>query len=382
MKIVYLYTALTTVGGADRIIIQKMNYLAEVSSGYDVYIITDSQNGRTPSFPISSKVNHIDLEINFDRQYNYNVFIRYFIYHMLIRKYQNALVKLLNRIKPDIVISTLGRDMDFLTSLKDGSKKIGESHIAKPYMRNFHLMEAKGGIYKYIAKYWRRKQEKAIRKLDAFVVLTHEDAQSWNEVRKSIVIPNMMTIETDIVSSCKGKTIISVGRYSEQKGYDLLIESWKIVAQKHPDWCINIYGEGELKDSLQQQINTANLQQQIKLCQPVTNITKKYLESTFYVMSSRFEGFGLVLMEAMNCGLPCVSFDCPYGPSGIIRHQEDGLLVDNGNIHALAESICYMIENQEKRIEMGKKAKENIQRYSRGSIMAQWESLFQLLVNK
>ena len=99
-------------------------------------------------------------------------------------------------------------------------------------------------------------------------------------------------------------------------------------------------------------------------------------------MSSRFEGFGLVLMEAMNCGLPCVSFDCPYGPSGIIRHQEDGLLVDNGNIHALAESICYMIENQEKRIEMGKKAKENIQRYSRGSIMAQWESLFQLLVNK
>lgn len=381
MKIVYLYTALTTIGGADRIVTQKMNYLAE-NLGHDVYVITDTQRGRTPIFPLSTKVTHIDVAVDFGSQYVHQLPFRFIYYQILMKKYKIKINEYLNKIKPDIVISTLGRDMDFLTSLTDGSKKIGESHIAKPYMRNFHLMEAKGGIYKYIAKYWRRKQEKAIRKLDAFVVLTHEDAQSWNEVRKSIVIPNMMTIETDIVSSCKGKTIISVGRYSEQKGYDLLIESWKIVAQKHPDWCINIYGEGELKDSLQQQINTANLQQQIKLCQPVTNITKKYLESTFYVMSSRFEGFGLVLMEAMNCGLPCVSFDCPYGPSGIIRHQEDGLLVDNGNIHALAESICYMIENQEKRIEMGKKAKENIQRYSRGSIMAQWESLFQLLVNK
>ena len=285
MKIVYLYTALTTIGGADRIVTQKMNYLAE-NLGHDVYVITDTQRGRTPIFPLSTKVTHIDVAVDFGSQNVHQLPLRFIYYQILMKKYKIKINEYLNKIKPDIV------------------------------------------------------------------------------------------------SSCKGKTIISVGRYSEQKGYDLLIESWKIVAQKHPDWCINIYGEGELKDSLQQQINTANLQQQIKLCQPVTNITKKYLESTFYVMSSRFEGFGLVLMEAMNCGLPCVSFDCPYGPSGIIRHQEDGLLVDNGNIHALAESICYMIENQEKRIEMGKKAKENIQRYSRGSIMAQWESLFQLLVNK
>ena len=380
MKIVYLYTALTTIGGADRIVTQKMNYLAE-NLGHDVYVITDTQRGRTPIFPLSTKVTHIDVAVDFGSQYVHQLPFRFIYYQILMKKYKIKINEYLNKIKPDIVISTLGRDMDFLTSLTDGSKKIGESHIAKPYMRNFHLMEAKGGIYKYIAKYWRRKQEKAIRKLDAFVVLTHEDAQSWNEVRKSIVIPNMMTIETDVVSTCKGKTIISVGRYSEQKGYDLLIESWKIVAQKHPDWCINIYGEGELKDSLQQQINTANLQQQIKLCQPVTNITKKYLESTFYVMSSRFEGFGLVLMEAMNCGLPIVSYACPCGPKDIITEGEDGFLVKVNDEIELANKLNLIIEDKSLMKSMSHAAIEKVQHYTIKNIISYWMDLFHILTH-
>lgn len=381
MKIVYIYTSLTTIGGADRIITQKANYLAD-KLGYEVFIVTDSQNKRKTSFPLSPKVKHIDLNINFDRQYNYHIILRFFIYQALMRRYKKKLKDFLQLHKPDIVISTLGRDMDFLTSMNDGSLKIGESHIAKPFMRNLHLLEAKGGLYKLMAKYWRKKQEKAICRLDAFVVLTPEDALSWKDVRKSTVIPNMMTIEPPPISSCKEKKIISVGRYSEQKGYDLLIKAWKTVAEKHSDWQINIYGEGELQDKLQKQIVELNLQEQIRLNPPVLNIERKYSESAFYVMSSRFEGFGLVLTEAMNCGLPCVSFDCPYGPSRIIQHDEDGLLVENGNITALAESICYMIENEDRRICMGQRAKQNIQRYSRDNIMEKWDSLFQSLLTK
>lgn len=381
MKIVYIYTSLTTIGGADRIVTQKANYLAD-ELGHEVYIVTDSQNGRRTSFPLSSKVRHIDLGINFDRQYNYPIILRFFIYQVLMRRYKKKLKDFLQLHKPDIVISTLGRDMDFLTSMNDGSLKIGESHIAKPFMRNLHLLEAKGGLYKLMAKYWRKKQEKAISQLDAFVVLTPEDASSWESVRSANVIPNMMTIEPNLLSSCKAKKVVSVGRYCEQKGYDLLIETWKFVAEKHPDWQIDIYGEGELQNQLQKQIEELGLQEQIKLYPPVSDIENKYSESSIYVMSSRFEGFGLVLTEAMNCGLPCISFDCPYGPSRIIQHDEDGLLVENGNVTALAESICYMIEHEDRRITMGQKARQNIQRFSKASIMAKWNNLFQSLLTK
>lgn len=381
MKIVYLYTALTTIGGADRIIVQKANYLADVYK-HDIYIITDSQNKRPFSFPLSKNVKHIDLDINFDKQYKYNLLIRYFVYKSLMIKYKKKLLLCLNKIKPQITISTLGRDMDFLTDLNDGSQKVAESHIARHYMRNLHLMEAKGGISKLIAQYWRKKQEKAIKKLDALVVLTKADADHWKEIKQKFIIPNPITLEPNGYSSCTGNKIISVGRLTEQKGYDLLINAWKAIAFKHPDWIINIYGEGELHDKLQQQICDSHLEKQIILCKPVTNISEKYIESSFYVMSSRFEGFGLVLTEAMCCGLPCISFDCPSGPSEIIKDKEDGLLVENGNINALADSICFMIENEEKRIQMGKKAKGNVMRYSTEHIMQQWNELFKGLIQK
>lgn len=381
MKIVYLYTALVTVGGADRVVTEKANYLAEVL-GHDVYIITDSQNGRQPVFPLSTKVKHIDLDVNFDKQYHHGLLVRAYYYFSLMHLYKKRLGKLLDEIKADVVITTLGRDLDFLTKLKDGSQKVGESHIAKQYTRNFHLMEARGFFYKQIAKYWRRKQEKAVKKLDAFVVLTQYDAESWKKIKVANIIPNSLPFYTAESSSLDKKQIITVGRLSEQKGFDLLVSAWSYITKKHPDWEIHLYGEGELENELKKSITQNGIEDSFIIHKPVKNIKEKYLESSIYVMSSRFEGFGMVLIEAMACGVPCISFDCPHGPSYIIKDGEDGILVENGNVERLAEAISTLITDTDKRVAMGKAAKQNVLRYSQENIMKQWESLFYKLTNR
>lgn len=380
MRIAYIYTALVTVGGADRVVTEKANYLAD-KMGHDVYIITDSQNNRQPAFPLSDKVKHIDLDVNFDKQYHHGLVVRSYYYFSLMRLYKKRLTKLLNEIKADVVITTLGRDLDFLTKLKDGSKKVGESHIAKQYTRNFHLLEARGFPYKPIAQYWRRKQEKAVKRLDAFVVLTQYDAKSWSPIKVAEIIPNSLPFYTDESSSLNKKKIITVGRLSEQKGFDLLISAWSLIAMRHPEWELHLYGEGELENELRKSIIQHGLKDSFILHKPVKNIKEKYLESSIYVMSSRFEGFGMVLIEAMACGVPCISFDCPHGPSYIIKDGEDGILVENGNVEKLADAISSLIVDEEKRTEMGKAAKRNVVRYSQENIMQQWENLFNKLMS-
>lgn len=378
MKIIYLYTSLTTVGGADRMIVQKANYLAD-KMGYEIYIITDSQKERPMFFPLSPHVKHIDIDIDFEQQYHQGLIIRSYYYLTLMHVYKKRLSQLLERIKPDIVISTLGREMDFLTRLKDGSIKIGESHIAKAFCRNFHLAEQRGFCYKQIVKYWRKKQENEIKKLDAFVVLTRHDAESWKSVKEAYIIPNSLPFYPQQSSSCTEKKIISIGRFTEQKGYERFIEAWSKVNRKHPDWKVAVYGEGEDRNKLESLIKEKGIENNFKLYRPVKNIQDKYLESSIYVMTSRFEGFGMVLAEAMACGVPCISFDCPHGPADIITHGEDGILVENGNTDKLAEAICKLIENEELRIQMGQKAKANISRYSDEQIMKQWDELFKTL---
>lgn len=378
MKIVYIYTALTLMGGVDRVLINKANYLAD-TLGYDIYIITDSQCGKPTVFPLSPNVHHIDLEINFNEQYKYGIIKRFVFYKKQMKEYRKKLEQQIKTIRPNFVISTCGRDLDFLTEIKDGSKKIGESHIARQYCRNFHLMEAKGGIYKLVANYWRKKQERAIAKLDAFVVLTKHDAESWEPVKKAEIIPNPLSFTPKEQSKCTEKRIISVGRLTEQKGYERLIEAWSKIANKYPDWVVDVYGEGEQKEWLKKLIIDYNIGDSFTIYPPTSNIQDKYLESSIYVMSSRFEGLPIVLLEAISCGLPCISFDCPHGPSEIIENGKTGILVENGNVEKLTEAIEELIIHEEKRIKMGKQAHISSQRYSHENIMKLWINLFDRL---
>ncbi|MBP1593911.1 MAG: glycosyltransferase family 4 [Bacteroidetes bacterium] len=249
MKIAYIYTALTTVGGADRVITEKANYFADKLK-YDVYIITDSQGKEIPKFPLSPKVHLVNLNIMFGQQYNHSFFIRGFIYFKLMRKYKRELIKQLMTIRPDFTISILGRDVDFITSIKDGSKKIAEAHTTRKNIRNFELLKKKNFIYKVIGKIWESKLEKAINKFNKLVVLTEDDASEWAEIKDSIVIPNSLPFYPKKRSYNSNKKAISVGRFEIEKGHDRLIDVWSEVIKKHPDWILEIYGEGTLKNGL------------------------------------------------------------------------------------------------------------------------------------
>lgn len=181
-------------------------------------------------------------------------------------------------------------------------------------------------------------------------------------------------------SKCENKKIISVGRLDSQKGYDILIDVWNIISKKYPDWVLEIYGDGPEKENLQNKINKLGLEKSFLLKGAVKDIQDKYLESSIYVMSSRYEGMPMVLLETMACGLPVISFDCPCGPKDIIKNNENGFIVKFGNIEQMAEKIEELIIDEEKRKLFGKNARKNIQRYSQDKIMNQWKELFEELV--
>jgi len=378
MKIVYIYPALTTVGGADRVIVDKANYFAD-RCGYEVYIVTAHQNGRPSFFKVSEKVKHVDLNVNFDEQYHHSFFVRGFIYLRLLHVYKKKLSILLKELKADFTLTTISRDVDFLNSIKDGSLKIAEAHVSKKFLRNLHLMQDHGFLYKIAGILWNKRLEYAAKRFDAFVVLTEQDAKNWKKIRYCNVIPNSIPFYPEIPSTCINKKVISVGRFYAQKGFDFLIDAWSLIVIQHPGWELNIYGNGELEDELTKSISNKNLADSIFLKKPVKNISDKYQESSLYVMSSRFEGFGMVLIEAMACGLPVISFNCPDGPSDIITDNEDGFLVENENVQLLAEKISVLIENEDLRIDMGQKARENVKRYSQDIVMQKWIDLFQSL---
>lgn len=379
-KLAYCIPSLDRPSGMERVLTIKANYLAE-NLAYDVAIITTDSKGIKPFFPISPKIRLIQLDINIDDLWKYPVWKKAFIYFSKIRSYKSRLDDCLKWIKPDITISLLRREINFICDIKDGSAKVGEIHFGRYKYREVNLKFLPSFINQWITARWMGQLERNLIRLDKFVVLTHEDKDQWKGLDNLCVISNPITILSESQSNCQNKQAIAVGRYTYQKGFDLLIQAWRIVHQDHPDWILNVYGGGN-KEDYQKQANELGLQDVINCNGPVNNIVEKYQESSIFILSSRFEGFGLVLAEAMSAGVAPVAFACPCGPRDIIHNGEDGILCENGNISELAKGICSLIEDEEKRKRMGLNAAKNIQRYCLDNIMHQWDDLFQGIIKQ
>ncbi len=376
-KIVYIHGGLYAPNGMSSIISQKVNYLAD-HTDFDIHMVLTERPEAPRYYKLSERVSTVNLDINFDELDTMPLLKKAWYYWWKQRRYKKLLTAYLMEQRPDIVVSITRREINFLTKIKDGSKKIAEIHFARSFYRQLNKRFLPACVNRYISKLWMNSLSKNLRNVDRFVVLTNEDSRNWPELNNVIVIPNFISFFPEKKSDATAKQVIAVGRYTYQKGFDLLIDAWTQVAKRHPDWTLRIYGAGE-PDAYRRLVSEKGLEGTV-CCEEATNdVYSKYNESSLFVLSSRYEGFGMVLIEAMSAGLPCVAFTCPCGPKDIITNHEDGLLVENGNIDKLADAICYLIEHPEERQQMGRKAVASSQRYREKSIMQYWIELFENL---
>lgn len=218
-------------------------------------------------------------------------------------------------------------------------------------------------------------------KLSCLGVLTNFDKQYYNTFLNNVVfIPNPIDASNKVNSELFSKKIIAIGRLEKQKNFSKLIEIFAEVIKSHPDWSLHIYGEGTLHDFLQRQIDKGDLGKNIILEGTSNHIEAKMTECSFLVMSSLYEGFGMVLIEAMKNGLPCISYDCPAGPADIIKNGFNGLLVPNQNEEAMVSAINYMIENPDVRKLMGNNALKTVDKYDSNFIAIKWYETFRNII--
>lgn len=378
MKIVYYLPSLYISGGLERIITFKANYFAEHLKDSEVYIITSEQNNNEPYFKVSPQIKLIDINVLIDTPINQNKLLKLLKYPFKYLLFKSRFKRIIKEINPDILISTLRRELNFISSIDKKIVKIGEFHISR-FSYHSYSIKTTSLILDYIKSYFEKRFIRNINSLDSFVVLTEEEKTFWPEINNIEVIHNPLTINPVTKSDCNNKKVIAVGRYAHQKGFDMLIEAWKIVADLHPEWVLTIYGEGD-DETLKRLIDKYNLHNSCLLKPATQEIVNKYCESSIFVLSSRYEGFGLVITEAMACGVPPIAFDCPCGPKDIINNFKDGILVKSEDINELADKICFLIENQDIRKEMGIKAHQSSERFKIEHITMQWESLFEKLV--
>ena len=376
MKIIYnISTTAANGGGMERITAEKANYLAEVY-GHELIIITTDQ-GKEPTFyPISPKVRYFDIGLNYHEITKIkNFFYGYYLYRKALIVHRRKLEKILMQEKADIVVS-LGRDeKEFLYKIKDGSKKILESHRCLKPRARIEFRQAKSLIMKIKIIYRLIHETRLPKYYDKFILETEEDKLFWKEKKNAMVIPNPLPFNPVEVSTLEYKRVLSVGRISIDKGIDRMLVAWKLVAANFPDWRLSLVGDVVDKQILTQ-IETLELQNSVEILPPTPKIMEEYLKSSIYVMTSRFEGFGMVLIEAMGCGVPNVSYAFKCGPRDIITDNEDGFLVEEDDAVTFAQKLSLLMQDKKLRKEMGSKAKVNVQRFSVERVMQKWDDLF------
>jgi glycosyltransferase involved in cell wall biosynthesis len=379
MKIIYtISTTAAKGGGMERVVVQKANYMADVF-GHEVIIITTDHKGQPSFYPFSPKIRHIELDLNYLGLVNEKNFLKsYLQYRKKLREHRSLLEEILMKEKADIVVSMSRDEKEFLYKIKDGSKKILESHRCLKPRAKIEFRRATSWLQRARILYRLRHDSYLPVHYDRFIVLTEEDKQFWLEKPNVEVVPNPLPFTTEQHADYSAKRILTIGRISFDKGIDRLLDIWERVASDFPDWKLSLVGD-VVDNQLLDRINASEFRQSIEILPPTPHIFEEYISSSIYVMTSRFEGLPMVLLEAVACGLPIVSYAFKCGPRDVIRDGEDGFLVSEDDADTFVEKLSLLMANDALREQMGLQAKINSDRFSMKNVMNHWNELFMRL---
>lgn len=359
MKILYCIGSLAQTGGTEKVLANKANYFCK-ELGWEIHILINDQKNQPYAYSYDEKINMHDMKIS---SYLGTPTIPYFSYKILQKKALKLFEQKIKSISPDVIIVTQHGIEDFI---------IPKLHFDIPTIREFHfskkaIWETANLISSPIARFlFILKKKRVLKKMNGYdhiVLLTKSDQNYGNYRTNTVVIPNMLDISTTEINqnlnNLNKKRVISVGSMHDmRKGFDIQIDLWEKVVSKHPDWKLDIYGDGKERKNLQKKIDSMGLSDNITLHGNTNEIMTKYKESSFFLMTSIAEGLPMVIIEAMSCGLPCISFDCPEGPKEIISDGHDGYVVQNNNTHILTDKVLDLIENQ-----------QTLERFSKNSLL-------------
>lgn len=369
MKIVYVVRHIDSTGGRERVLTQKANYFTR-KFGYKVFIITMFQREERTIFELDNRIQTHHLKLIHHESFKGGRF-KYGKY------VKEALEKKLIEISPDITLSMWwGIEFKVLPFIKDGSRKILEFHSSQ-YMRYYLHRQNKIYIYQKIRLLITRWLENKIaNRYEKLIILTNEEKHYWG-CKNIVVIPNALSFISEKQSDCSNHVIISTGRLTKEKGFYRLIKIWAAIATEYPDWSLKIFGDGEDKEELSGLIKKLDLKNAFLL--PATlDIKEEMLKASIFVFTSRYEGFGMVLTEAMQCGLPVVSYDTKCGPRDIIDDKISGFLIKEGDESSFAEKLSCLIKDKALRLDMGMAAKQiSSQKFAEDLVMNKWKKLFE-----
>lgn len=339
--------------GTERAVTNLANMLAESGSYVVTVISLYSSRGSQCYYPMNPEVDVAHL--GFARSGMARRLVAYI-------KFIHSVNEIIRDKHVDAVLGTTHALNSLLFFMSRKAKKIACEHM------NYAACPKISG--------WIRKA--VYPRLDAIVLLTDADSRHYDFVdsKKKWVIPNSLSFTCDNPSTLEAKRIIAVGRLTKQKGFDLLIKAAPLIKKEIPDWHISIFGDGEEKAGLMDAMTSLEVGDFVSIHEPTKKIRQELLNSSLFVMSSRHEGLPMILLEAKACGLPIVSFDCPEGPAEVVRHGEDGLLVEPENVEKLAETVVSLAKNDGQLKAFGKKAFENAALFSSKRVFDKWKALF------
>lgn len=380
MNLLYCIPHLYNSGGMERVLTQKVNWLA-AHTDYTITIVTTEPTPTgTPKcyFPLSEKVQVVELNIDFNADYTKPLLPKYCAHMRRMRAYKRALTEYIVQHGIELCISLGGKEIAFLRHLP--CRTIAEMHFAMDQRRQLIEANHKSLFWSLVGEVRTRQLVQAVKPLERLVVLTDADKAAWEKAgcTNVTVIPNPCSLDGQKVSikSAKSKTILAVGRLHEQKGFDLLLQAWKPIEKTYSDWSLRIVGEGPKRVELEAQIESQSLKR-VVLAGATNNVLDEYEAASIFVLSSRYEGLPLALIEAMWSGLPCIAFDCPQGPAELLAENR-GWLVPDRDIAELTAQIAYALSHPEEALKRAQKAQSFAQTtYSEAAIMPQWVQLIE-----